>query len=66
MENSGIRIYLLISVIIFGVVALLHLVRVLNNWTFVLGPVDIPAAASWIGFFVTALLCGWGIRLLFA
>ena len=64
MENSTIQGYLLISAIIFGVVALIHLVRAINNWAFVFGPVDIPVSASWIGFIVTSLLCGWGVLLL--
>ena len=64
MENSSMMGYLLISVIIFGTVALIHLVRAINTWAFVMGPVDIPVVASWVGFVVTAALCGWGIRLL--
>ncbi len=64
MENSNIQGYLFVSVIIFGVVALIHLVRAINSWAFVLGPVDIPVVASWIGFVVTGLICGWGVWLL--
>ena len=59
MGNSIIQGYLIISAIIFGVVALIHLTRTIFAWTFVLGSVDIPIAASWIGFVVTASLCGW-------
>lgn len=62
--DSRIQGYLLISAIIFGVVALIHLVRAINNWAFVLGPMDIPVVASWIGFVVTSILCGWGVWLL--
>jgi len=64
MENSSTQGYLLVSAVIFGAVALIHLVRAVNSWGFVLGPVDIPIVASWIGFIVTALLCSWAISLL--
>ncbi len=32
------RAYLVISGIIFGVVAVLHLLRLVNDWSFQLGP----------------------------
>ena len=55
--------YLFVSGILFGVVALIHLARAINNWTFVVGPMTIPVAASWVGFIVTGALCLWAIRL---
>ncbi|MEJ2133072.1 MAG: hypothetical protein P8Y95_15945 [Gammaproteobacteria bacterium] len=57
------RVYLAISGTIFGVVALVHLLRALNDWAFVLGAWEIPTVASWIGFVVTASLCAWAVRL---
>ena len=62
MANNA-QIYLVISGIIFGIVSLLHLVRAINGWPFVFGLVDIPIAASWVGFLVTAVLCGWALWL---
>jgi hypothetical protein len=55
--------YLIVSAAIFGLVALIHLVRAASGWAFVLGPMTIPISASWIGFLVTAALCFWAIRL---
>ena len=63
MLQDNNQIYLVVSAIIFGLVAIIHLVRALNNWAFIVGPVAIPISASWIGFIVTAALCLWAIRL---
>lgn len=62
MQNTN-QIYLVVSAIIFGLVATIHLVRALNSWSFVIGPITIPILASWIGFILTAALCLWAVRL---
>ncbi len=59
----NVRAYLVVSAIVFGIVAVVHLARALNGWAFVVGPVTVPVAASWIGFVFTAALCVWSIRL---
>jgi hypothetical protein len=41
------RFYSLISGTVFGVVALLHLLRLANNWPFQVGPWSLPLWASW-------------------
>ncbi len=63
MEQKGIRAYLVVSSAIFGVVAAIHLLRALNDWAFVIGALNIPVVASWVGFVLTAGLCAWAIRL---
>ena len=63
MLESTTQAYLWISATIFGLVAMIHLVRALNDWAFAVGPMSIPIAASWIGFAITAALCVWAIRL---
>lgn len=63
LQDSN-QIYLVVSAIIFGLVAIIHLVRALNNWTFIVGPVSLPIAASWVGFIITAALCLWAVRLI--
>ncbi len=63
MQDSGVQGYVLVSAIVFAVVAVIHLVRAISGWTFVLGPIDIPVSASWIAFVATAMLCIWGVRL---
>lgn len=61
--QSTVQAYLLVSGVIFGLVALVHIVRAVNGWAFVLGPMTLPVSVSWIGFVVTAILCFWAIRL---
>lgn len=63
MLQNTIQVYLVVSAFIFGLVAIIHFVRALNYWPFVIGPVTIPVLASWIGFILTAALCLWAIRL---
>ncbi len=62
LQDSN-QIYLVVSAIIFGLVAIIHLVRALNNWAFIVGPVSIPISASWVGFIITAAFCLWAVRL---
>lgn len=59
----GRRNYLLISAVIFGLVAIVHLLRVLNGWPLVLGAWSVPMWGSWLGTVVPALLCVWALRL---
>jgi hypothetical protein len=66
MEPANARTYVVISAVIFGSVAVIHLLRAVNGWNFEVGPVSIPVGASWLGFAVTAALCAWAIRLVSA
>tara|TARA_B100001105_G_C22373582_1_gene436195 strand:+ start:359 stop:652 length:294 start_codon:yes stop_codon:yes gene_type:complete len=64
MLQDNNQIYLVVSAIIFGLVASIHLVRALNNWAFIVGPMTIPIPASWVGFIITLCLCLWAVRLI--
>jgi len=55
--------YLMISGVIFALVAVLHLVRVLAGWPFAFGPWEIPTLGSWVGFALAAALAIWAFRL---
>ena len=55
--------YLMISGIIFAVVALLHLVRAIVNIRVQIGSVVVPKRISWGGFFAAALLSVWAFIL---
>jgi len=57
------RTYLMISGVIFGLVAILHLIRVINGWAFLVGSWSVPMWASWLGTAVPAVLCLWAFRL---
>lgn len=61
--TKNVQVYLVISGTIFGAVSLLHLIRAVSEWPFIIGSMDIPVAASWVGFLATAALCGWALRL---
>ncbi len=54
------RVYGLISGMIFAVVALMHFLRIMNQWTVVLGPWTVPLWASWVGLAASGLLSVWG------
>ncbi|GAA0722150.1 hypothetical protein [Dokdonella soli] len=56
--------FVLVSTIIFGLVAIMHLVRAVQGWTVQLGPYAIPAAVSWIGLLIGGALCLWGFACL--
>ena len=56
------RAYLIISGTIFGIVAILHSLRVVNSWALVLGPWSAPMWVSWLGTLVPAVLCVWALR----
>ncbi len=62
MTLEAVKTYLITSAVVFGLVAIIHLLRALNGWQFVVGPYEIPVSASWIGFLVTGALCAWAIR----
>ena len=60
------RSYLVISGTIFGIVSILHWLRVLNGWAFVVGPWSAPIWVSWLGALIPAVLCLWAFRLVTA
>jgi hypothetical protein len=47
---------LTLCAVIFGIVALLHLVRALMGVSVTLGQATIPVGVSWLGFVVAAVL----------
>ena len=57
------RNYFLITGCLFAVVFLMHLIRILNGWTVILGPWTIPLKASWIGLMIAGMLSVWGFWL---
>jgi hypothetical protein len=52
--------YAVISALIFAVVAIGHLIRLLNRWTVQLGPFSVPMWVSWVGLLIAVLLSIWG------
>ncbi len=66
MEPANARTYVVISAVIFGLVAVTHLLRAVNEWNFEVGSVSVSVGASWVAFVITATLCAWAIRLVSA
>jgi hypothetical protein len=55
--------YLVVSGIIFAVVAVLHAVRLAKRWPAKIGGADIPQWVSWAGLVVAGALAYWAWRL---
>ena len=63
MKRDNRQTYLLISGVIFGLVAILHLLRIMNDWSLQIGPLDIPMWMSYGGLVIPAVLCAWAFSL---
>jgi hypothetical protein len=56
MSNS----YAAVSALIFAVVAIAHLMRIINRWSVVIGPYNVSTNVSWVALVVSALIAIWG------
>jgi hypothetical protein len=56
MSNS----YAVVSALIFALVAIMHVVRLINRWPVVIGPYDVSMNVSWVALVVAALIAIWG------
>ena len=57
--------FFIVSVIIFGLVALFHALRLASRWQVRINQREIPTWVSVAGLIVAAGLCIWGFWLLF-
>jgi hypothetical protein len=57
------RTYLVVSGLLFGAVALLHLLRLIYGWPVQIGAEVVPMWISAIGLAVTGALCIWAFAL---
>ena len=60
----GMRGYLQISGIIFGVIGFLHVVRLLLAWPVQIAGWIVPLWISWVGILAAGTLAFWAFRLL--
>jgi hypothetical protein len=51
--------YAIVSGVVFGLVALVQLIRVLNQVPVQVGSFEVPLWASWVAFVVAGSLCAW-------
>jgi hypothetical protein len=54
--------YRLVSGVVFGIVAIIQLVRAISEWPVQIGPYAVPVAFSWVAFVVAGVLCVWAFR----
>ena len=57
------KLYLIISGILFAMVAVAHLARLLFGWTILVDTEIVPMWVSWVGFLVPGGLSVWAFRL---
>lgn len=57
------RAYILISGVVFGAVALVHVIRLLLDWPARVADWAVPIWISWIAVFGAGALCIWAFRL---
>jgi len=54
--------YLVVSGVLFGVIAVVQAVRALNQWPVHVGGFDVPVWVSWVAMVVAGSLCVWAFR----
>ena len=57
------RTYLVVSAVLFGAVALAHLLRLIYGWPVQIGAEGVPLWLSVIGLVVAGGLCAWAFVL---
>jgi uncharacterized protein YacL len=57
------RAYLLVTAVIFSLIALLHLVRIIIGWSVMLASWSVPMWLSWVALIVTGALAYFGFSL---
>ncbi len=61
--DNGMRAYIQVSGVVFGVIALLHIVRLFLDWPAQIAGWAVPLWISWIAIFAAGALCIWAFRL---
>ena len=62
--NSSLRGYLMVSIAVSALFALVQLLRALAGFAVQIGPYAVPVAASWVLALAVGALAFWGVRLL--
>ncbi len=57
------KAYLIVTTVIFAIVAVMHLIRLVLGWPVVLGMTSIPLWASLLAVLVAVSLAIWGLSL---
>ena len=59
-----VKSYVAISAIIFALVAIAHVIRIVQGWQVQLGDLGVAMSVSWVALVVSAALAVWGGTLL--
>jgi hypothetical protein len=54
--------YVVVSGVLFGVIALVQAARALNQWPVQVAGFDVPVWVSWVAMVVAGSLCVWAFR----
>ena len=54
--------YVVVSGVLFGVIAVAQAVRALNQWPVQVAGFDVPVWVSWVAMVVAGSLCMWAFR----
>jgi len=57
------RPYFLLSGVLFGAIAIVHLLRLIFGWTFSFAAFSVPMVGSVLAFLVSGALCYFGLKL---
>ena len=57
------RSYCVVSGVLFSLVAIAHLLRIVNDLSILVNGYSIPMFASWVGLLVPGVLAMWAFRL---
>lgn len=55
----GTRVYVILSGAIFLLVAIIHCLRIINNWSIIVGTTTVPFWLSYIGLPVSTAYFAW-------
>lgn len=57
------KLFVLTVTMIFFIIALVHLLRLINAWVVVIAGHTVPMSVSWMGMIITVLIACWGFWL---
>lgn len=57
------RAYIQITGVVFGVIALVHVARLILEWPAQVAGWVVPIWLSWVAILAAGALCGWAFRL---
>jgi hypothetical protein len=60
MGDTTMTVYIVVSALIFALVAIGHVLRIINRWTVQVGPYNVSMNVSWAALVVSALIAIWG------